>query len=60
MSRETTATHWCAAGRDYGWPNHSGLLVVDLWAPHGQDIPEAWIKRFTNISEFDERRALQR
>lgn len=54
-----TATHWRQVARDYGWPGDVGL-VVELWAPHEQDVPAPWLDRFTYIPEFERRLALQR
>ena len=46
MTLDTTATHWRQAGRDYGWPRAPGVVLVDLWAPHGQEMPTDWLDRF--------------
>lgn len=45
---DETATHWRQAGRDYGWPN--APVVVDLWAPHGREMPADWLERFCDHS----------
>jgi hypothetical protein len=52
-------THRRVAGRDYGWPHVPGILVADLWAPHGRVVPSAWLDRFLYIPEFERRRAEQ-
>lgn len=44
--------------RAYGWPGDD-TLVVDLWAPHGHDVPDPWLDLFLYIPEFERRRALQ-
>ena len=40
------ATHWRAGGRWYGWRSESEVpLVVELWVPHGRDLPREWAER---------------
>lgn len=41
----TTDSHWLQASRDYGWPG-TETFEVHLWAPHGRDVPAAWLDRF--------------
>jgi hypothetical protein len=44
-TRGATATHWRNAARDYGWRRGDVPLVVELWAPHGRDVPREWMER---------------
>lgn len=53
-------THWRSIGRDYGWPRDDLRFVVDLWVPHGQDLPEDWLAQIEYIPEFERRFAAQR
>jgi hypothetical protein len=59
MPPRLTGTHWRQGARDYGWPGCRVSLVVELWAPHGQDVPQRWRQRVFTIRR-EERRAVTR